>query len=191
MILMLFGLALFLGTHILTTRRDTRAALIARIGEGPYKALYSVVALAGLLATAYGFGAWRAEGPAQLWYPPVWLRHLNNLLMLIASICAVAAYVPSRIRARLKHPLLVAVKTWALAHLLVNGDVAGITLFGAILAWAVFDRISLKRRGGPLPVAPAGWAGDVVAVVGGLVLYAALAFYFHPYVVGVPVMPPT
>jgi len=191
MILMLLGLALFVGAHVFTTRREARAAAIARIGEGPYKGLYSAVSLLGLVLTAYGFGLWRAAVPTELWAPPLWLRHLNNLLMLIACICAVAAYVPSRIRARLRHPLLVAVKTWALAHLLVNGDVAGITLFGVILAWAVFDRISLKRRGAPDPVAPTGWTGDIVAVAGGLVLYAALAFYFHPYVVGVPVMPPT
>lgn len=189
MILMLAGLVLFLGAHVFTTRREARAALIGKIGEGPYKGLYSAVSAAGLVMTAYGYAMWRAEGPAQLWDPPVAMRHITLLLMLFASIFVVAAYVPSHIRATLKHPLLVAVKTWAFSHLLANGDAATITLCVLVLAWAVYDRIALKRRGNPLPVAPAGWGGDVVAVIGGLVLYAALAFLFHPYVVGVPVMP--
>lgn len=189
MVLMLAGLALFIGMHVFSTRRQARADLIARIGEGPYKGLYSLVSVLGIVLAAYGFGEWRASGPAQLYDPPVGLRHLALLLMLFASIFAVASQVPSHIRTRMKHPLLVAVKTWALAHLLSNGDAATVTLCVLILAWAIFDRIALKRRGAPVPAAPAGWGGDVVAVVGGLVLYAALAFLFHPYVVGVPVMP--
>lgn len=189
MITMLIGLVLFLGAHVFTTRRAARAAVIARIGEGPYKGLYALVSTIGLLLTAYGFGEWRSEGPRVLYDPPTGLRHLTLLLMLFASIALVAAYVPSHIRARLKHPMLVAVKIWALAHVLANGDVASLTLFLIVLAWAVYDRISVKKRGEPLPVAPSGWGGDLVAVAGGLVLYAALAFLFHPYVVGVPVMP--
>lgn len=189
MILMLAGLALFIAAHVFTTRREARAALIERIGEGPYKGLFSAVSAAGIVMTAYGYGDWRAAGPAQIWEPPVAMRHITLLLMLFASIFAVAAYVPSHIRASLKHPLLVAVKTWAVAHLLANGDAATMTLCIVVLAWAVYDRISVKRRGVPPPMAPAGWGGDVVAVIAGLVLYAALAFLFHPYVVGVPVMP--
>ncbi|MCK0195400.1 NnrU family protein [Ancylobacter sp. 6x-1] len=189
MIMMFVGLLLFLGPHIFTTNRAARAAVIARIGEGPYKLLYAVVSTLGVLITAYGFGEWRSEGPRQLYHPLVAMRHVNFLLMLIASIAAVSAYVPSHIRAWLKQPLLVAVKIWALAHILVNGDAASLTLFLIILAWAVYDRIAVKRRGDPLPVAPKGWGGDVVAVLGGLVLYAALVFLFHPYVVRVPLIP--
>ncbi|HSI42194.1 MAG TPA: NnrU family protein [Xanthobacteraceae bacterium] len=189
MLLMLVGLALFLGAHVFTTRRLARAAMIGRIGEGAYKALYSLASLAGLVLAAYGFGAWRAAGSAVLWEPPAGMRHLALLLMLFACIAVVAAYVPSHIKAKLKHPMLVGVKVWALAHLLANGDLASMTLFVLVLAWAVYDRIAVKRRGVALPAAPVGWGGDVVAVAGGLVLYAALAVLFHPYVVGVPVLP--
>ncbi|MEP9352087.1 NnrU family protein [Xanthobacter sp. KR7-65] len=188
MVMMLFGLVVFLGIHVVTSLRGLRASLIAQLGEGPYKGFYSLLAASGLLLTAYGFALWRASGPTVVWDPPVALRHFTLLLMLFACIAIVAAYVPSHIKAWLKHPMLVGVKTWAVAHLLANGDIASIVLFGAVLAWAVYDRISVKRRAVPLPVAPANWAGDALAVGGGLVLYAALAYLFHPYVVGVPVM---
>lgn len=188
MAMMLLGLVVFLGIHVVTSLRDFRAALIAKLGEGAYKGFYSLLAASGLLLTAYGYALWRAAGPPVLWDPPLALRHLALLLMVFASIAIVATYVPSHIRSRLKNPMLVAVKTWALAHLLVNGDAASITLFVAVLAWAVYDRISMKRRNQPPPVPPKGYGGDALAVVGGLVLYGFLAFLFHPYVVGVPVM---
>lgn len=188
MVMMLFGLVVFLGIHVVGSLRGLRARLIANVGEGSYKAFFSLLAVSGLLLTAYGFALWRAAGPAVIWHPPVALRHLTLLLMLLASIAAVASKVPSHIKAWLKHPLLVAVKVWALAHLLANGDIAGMVLFGSILGWAVYDRISVKRRGEPLPVAPGTYAGDALAVGGGLVVYAALAYLFHPYVIGVPVL---
>ncbi|MEP9376934.1 NnrU family protein [Aquabacter sp. CN5-332] len=188
MAMMLLGLVVFLGIHVVTSLRDFRATLIGKLGEGAYKGFYSLLAVSGLLLTAYGYALWRAAGPAVLWDPPLALRHLTLLLMVFACIAIVATYVPSHIRSRLKHPMLVAIKTWALAHLLANGDVASMTLFIAVLAWAVYDRISMKRRNPPPPVAPKGYGGNVLAVVGGLVLYGVLAFLFHPYVVGVPVM---
>lgn len=188
MVMMLIGLVVLLGVHVVSSLPDLRASLVGKLGEGNYKGYYSVLAGGGLLLTAYGFALWRAAGPLQLWIPPMGMRHLTLLLMVFSSICIVAAYVPSHIRTRLKHPMLVGVKTWAVAHLLANGDTASMTLFLAVLAWAVYDRISLKRRAVAIPPAPAGYGGDAVAVVGGLVLYAVLAFLFHPYVVGVPVM---
>ena len=188
MAMMLLGLALFLGGHFVTTRRGLRADLIARLGERQYKGYYSLIAASGLLLTAYGYALWRASGPAVLWDPPVWTRHITLLLMVFSSIAIVAAYVPSHVKAMLKHPMLVGVKIWALAHLLANGDVASMVLFLAVLAWAVSARIAAKRRGDPLPVAPRGYGGDLIAVAGGLALYVVLAFLFHPYVVGVPVM---
>lgn len=188
MILMLAGLALFVAIHILAACRKTGSGGLAGMGTTTYRIIHGVVALAGVLMIAYGFGQWRAEGPAQLYVPPVGLRHLALILMLFACIFAVAALVPSHIKARLKFPFLVAIKTWALAHLLANGDAATVTLAVVILAWAVVLRIMAKRRGAPLPVAPANWWGDLVAVVGGVVLYAFLAFWFHPHIVGVPVM---
>lgn len=188
MILMLVGLALFVAIHLAAARRKAGASALAGMSTTSYRVLHAVVAVAGLLLIAYGFGQWRAEGPAQLYDPPVGLRHLALLLMLIASIAAVAALVPSHIKAWLKFPFLVAIKIWALAHLLANGDAATVTLSVIILGWAVALRILAKRRGAPLPVAPSGWWGDLVAVVGGVVLYAVLAFWFHPHIVGVPVM---
>ena len=188
MILMLAGLVLFVAVHVFTTLRGARDAAIAQLGLIPYRAVYSLLSIAGVLMIAYGYADWRAAGPAQLWEPPVAMRHVAATLMLLSTIALGGYFAPSHIRAWLKHPMLVAVKIWALAHLLANGDAATLTLAAAILAWAVYDRIAVKRRGTPLPVAPAGWGGDIVAVVIGLVLYAVLAFWFHPYVVGVPVM---
>ena len=118
------------------------------------------------------------------------LKHLNVLLMLPAVILVVAAYIRGRIYATLKHPMLAGVKLWAFGHLLANGDLGGIILFGSFLAWAVFDRISLKRRADPgSPPIPVGGVGnDLIAVAVGVVAYLALAFAFHPVVIGVPVM---
>jgi uncharacterized membrane protein len=186
--ILILGLVLFIGTHLVTTQRDTRAALIARVGEGPYKGLYSAASIIGVVLIGWGFGIYRATGWIDVWYPPNWTRHLAALLVLIASICVVAAYSPGRIKVTLKHPMLVGVKLWAFAHLMSNGDLGSIILFGSILGWAVVDRISLKRRtdpGGP-PIPVGGIAKDVVAVIGGTALFLVLGFLFHPYVVGVP-----
>ena len=186
--ILILGLVIFIGTHLVTTQRDTRAALIARVGEGPYKGLYSAASIIGVVLIGWGFGIYRATGWIDVWYPPNWTRHVAVLLVWIASICLVAAYSPGRIKVTLKHPMLVGVKLWAFAHLMSNGDLGSIVLFGSILGWAVFDRISLKRRtdpGGP-PIPVGGIAKDVVAVIGGTALFVVLGFLFHPYVVGVP-----
>jgi len=186
--IMMLGLAVFIGMHLVTTQRDQRAALIARMGEGGYKGLYSAVSIVGVVLIAWGFGRYRATGWIDVWYPPLWTRHVTVALMWIASIVLVAAYSPGRIKATLKHPMLVGVKLWAAAHLMSNGDLGSIVLFGSILAWAVFDRISLKHRtdpGGP-PIPVGGLRQDIIAVVGGTILYLLLGFLFHPWVVGVP-----
>jgi len=186
--IMIGGLVLFIGTHLLTTRRETRAALIARLGEGGYKGLYSVASIIGVVLIGWGFGTYRATGWVDIWYPPAWTRHITVALMWIASICVVAAYSPGRIKTTLKHPMLVGVKVWAFAHLVSNGDLGSIILFGSILGWAVFDRISLKRRTDPGgPVIPVGGRRqDIIALIGGTILYLLLGFLFHPLVVGVP-----
>jgi len=186
--IMILGLAVFIGTHLVTTQREARARLIARFGEGTYKGLYSLASIIGVVLIGWGFGMYRASGWIDVWYPPAWTRHVTALLVLIASICLVAAYSPGRIKTALKHPMLVGVKLWAFAHLISNGDLGSIILFGSILGWAVFDRISLKPRtdpGGP-PIPAGGPMKDVVAVGGGTVLFLVLGFLFHPYVVGVP-----
>jgi uncharacterized membrane protein len=127
----------------------------------------------------------------QLWSPPAFMRHITVGLMLFAVIFAVAAFIPSHIKTRLKHPMLASIKTWALAHLLSNGDLGSILLFGGFLAWGVYARIAAKRRGdlGPQS-APAGWFNDVLVVAIGVVVYLALGYAFHPAVIGVPVFGP-
>jgi len=186
--ILILGLIVFLGGHAFTMWRDARAALVASFGERGYKALYSVVALIGLALLVYGYGQYRAAGMIPVWEPPPWTRHVTFLLMLLALILLPAAYIPSHIKAAVKHPMITAVKTWAFAHLLVRGDLGSILLFGGFLAWGVLARISMKRRA-PDPVAPAGWGGDALVVVIGLALYAGVILWFHPAVIGVPLMP--
>jgi len=182
------GLIVFIGAHVFVTMRAQRAAVIARIGEGPYKGLMALVSLVGIILIGYGFGAYRASGYIVVWEPPAWTRHVTVALMWPATVCVVAAYSRGNIWRKLKHPMLVGVKTWAVAHLISNGDLGSIILFGAILAWAVYDRITLKRRTDPgaPPIPVRGTRNDIIAVVIGTLLYLALGFWFHPYVVGVP-----
>jgi uncharacterized membrane protein len=187
---MIVGLVLFLGAHTFTTQRDLRARLIATLGEGGYKIGYALVSLAGLAVIVWGFSHYRASGWIEVWSPPKALKHLNTALMLPAVILVVAAYLRGRIYTAVKHPMLAGVKLWAFGHLLANGDLGGIILFGSFLAWAVFDRISLKRRTDPgaPPIPVGGITNDLIAVAVGIVAYLALAFAFHPVVIGVPVM---
>jgi uncharacterized membrane protein len=189
LLVMILGLVLFLGVHTLTTQREMRARLIGSWGEGGYKIGYALVSLAGLALIVWGFAHYRAEGMIEIWTPPRALKHLTEALMLPAVILVVAAYIRGRIFTTLKHPMLAGVKLWAVAHLLANGDLGSIILFGSFLAWAVFDRISLKRRADPgAPPIPVGGVGnDLIAVAVGVVAYLALGFAFHPVVIGVPV----
>ena len=187
---MIVGLALFLGAHTLTTQRELRARFIASMGEGGYKIGYALVSLAGLALIVWGFANYRATGWIDVWYPPTAFKHITVALMLPAVIMVVASYIRGRIYTVLKHPMLAGVKLWAVAHLLANGDLGSIILFGSFLGWAVFDRISLKHRtdaGGP-PIPVGGASNDLIAVAVGIVVYLALAFAFHPVVIGVPVM---
>jgi uncharacterized membrane protein len=190
LLVMIVGLVLFLGAHTLTTQRDLRARLIKAMGDSGYKIAYALVSLAGLVLIVWGFGHYRASGWIEVWSPPRALKHLNMALMLPAVILVVAAYLRGRIYTAVKHPMLAGVKLWAFGHLLANRDLGGIILFGSFLAWAVFDRISLKRRadaGGP-PIPVGGVGNDLIAVAVGIVVYLALAFAFHPVVIGVPVI---
>lgn len=190
LLILIAGLVLFLGVHVLTTLRDRRAALIARLGESGYKILYALISFAGIGLIAWGFSIYRATGWINVWYPPVAMRHIALALMLPAVVLVVASYIRGRIYSTVKHPMLAGVKLWALLHLLANGDLGSIILFGSVLAWAVYDRISLKRRADPgAPPIPVGGPGnDLIAVAVGVVVYAALAFAFHPLVIGVPVI---
>jgi hypothetical protein len=187
---MILGLVMFLGVHTLTTQRALRARLVGTMGEGSYKIGYAAVSLAGLALIVWGFAQYRATGLIGVWTPPKAFKHITVALMLPAVILVAASYIRGRIYTTLKHPMLAGVKLWAAAHLIANGDLGAIILFGSILAWAVFDRISLKHRtdpGGP-PIAIGGPGNDLIAVAVGVVAYLALAFAFHPVVIGIPVI---
>jgi uncharacterized membrane protein len=187
---MILGLVLFFAAHTFTTKREARAQAIVRLGEGTYKILYALISLAGLVLIVWGFAHYRAAGMWNVWEPPTFLKHITIALMLPAVILVVASYIRGRIFATLKHPMLAGIKLWAAGHLLANGDVGSIILFGSFLGWAVYDRISLKHRtdpGGP-PIPVGGVTNDLIAVAIGVVAYLALVFAFHPVVIGVPVI---
>ena len=184
----ILGLIVFLGAHVFVSRRNERAALISWIGRGPYLGLFTLVSIVGLVLIGFGFARYRAEGLIPVWYPPAWTRQIVVAAMWPASIAVVAAYIPGDIKRVLKHPMLVGVKIWAVAHLCANGDLGGMILFAAVLAWAVYDRITLKRRSDPgaPPIPLGGRRNDIIAVVVGTILYLALGFVFHPIVIGLP-----
>lgn len=190
LLLLVAGLVLFTGGHAVSTRRALRARLIGSIGELGYKLLYSLVAIAGIWLMTHGFAQYRATGWVDVWSPPPVLRLIASGLMWPALVMVAAAYLRGRIYTTLRHPMLAGVKLWAVAHLLANGDLGSLLLFGGLLAWAVFDRISLKRRGdaGGPPIPVGGVGNDVLAVVVGTAAYAALALVFHPVVIGVAVI---
>ncbi|WP_027579574.1 NnrU family protein [Bradyrhizobium sp. Ai1a-2] len=190
LLVMILGLLLFFAVHTLTTQRSLRARCIDVMGEGGYKIGYSVVSAVGLALIIWGFARYRATGWIDVWYPPTFMKHITIALMLPAVILVVASYIRGRIYTTLKHPMLAGIKLWAAAHLLANGDLGSIILFGSFLAWAVFDRISLKHRtdAGAPPIPVGGAGNDMIAVAVGVVAYVALAFAFHPVVIGVPVV---
>jgi uncharacterized membrane protein len=188
MTLLLLGLVLFLGTHSVRIFADGwRAQRVSAMGLNTWKGVYSVVSIAGFVLIIYGYGAARLE-PVVLYAPPVWTRHLASLLTIPAFILLVAAYVPgTRIKRAVGHPMVLGVKTWAVAHLLANGMLADVLLFGAFLAWAVLDYISARKRdraaGTVYVVGPV--TRDVIAVVVGLVAWAVFAFWLHRVLIGI------
>ena len=191
MALMILGLVIFFAVHTFTTLRVRREAAITRLGAMPYRALYSILSIIGFVLIVKGYGDYRAAGYTSLWDPPRGLRHAAVLLMWPASIALAATYAPAGvIKAKLKHPMLVGVKIWALAHLLANGDAGSVILFGAFLGWSVYDRIAIKRRGetsAAVSGTPAGFGrGDIVAIAGGTVAYAVM-LKLHSVLIGVSV----
>jgi uncharacterized membrane protein len=189
MTLLIVGIIVFLGIHTLPTNPGLREALVGRLGETGYKVLFSLLSVAGFVLLVYCF----AHAPLiPVWSPPAWTRWVAVVLMLPAFIFLVAAYVPGQIKAKLKHPFLVAIKTWALAHLIANGDLASIVLFGAFLAYAVYDRITLKRRQPTSLIGVPGTGGarnDLIAVVLGLVFYLLFLVWLHPLLIGTAPLP--
>ena len=185
---LLLGLLVFLGVHSLRIVAPAwREAQIARLGEGPWKGLYSLASAVGLGLIVWGYAQSRTA-PVDLWLPPLWTRHLAVLLVWPAFILLTAAYVPgTRIKAKLHHPMLLGVKLWAAAHLLANGRLADLLLFGGFLLWAVLDFRSARGRdraaGTPYP--PGQGARDLVALVIGTLAWAVFAFWAHAWLFGV------
>jgi uncharacterized membrane protein len=184
--ILVLGLILFLGMHsIAIAAPGLRARAVAAMDEGAWKGLYALVSLAGFVLLVYGFTVAR-HSPVVLYTPPHFLHHVTFLLMLPVFPLIFAAYLPGRIKSALKHPMLAAVKFWALAHLLANGTLADVALFGAFLAWAVLDRISLKRRA-PLGLrtVPPRPFNDLIAVLLGLAVYGLFIGWAHRWLIGV------
>lgn len=186
MAIFLAGLVLFLGVHSISIINDPwRNRMVDKIGEIPWKGIYSLVAIAGLIMLVWGYGLARYD-TTQLYSPPTWLQHISLLLLLPVFPLLIAAYLPGRIKAAAKHPMLLAVKLWALSHLLANGSVISVILFGSILAWAVVDRISLKHRNQrPTPGIPSTQFNDILAVVAGIGMYIAFVLWLHNLLFGV------
>lgn len=189
MMQLILGLVLFLGIHSLSiVALPARNAMAARMGEWPFKGLYALVAIVGFVLIVRGYGQARLD-PTVLYVLPDWTRHVAMLIMLPVFPALLAAYLPGRISQVLGHPMLVAVKAWALAHLLVNGTLADVVLFGGFLAWAVADRISMKRRPQrDIPRAPKSAFNDIIAVVGGLGIYLAFVFWLHASLIGIAIV---
>jgi uncharacterized membrane protein len=185
---LILGLVVFLGVHSVRIVADGwRTRTLARVGEGTFKGVYSVLSLAGFALMVWGFGVAR-ETPLQLWSPPTGLRHAASLLTLIAFVLLAAAYVPrNAIKARLHHPMVLGVKSWALAHLVSTGAVAHLVLFGSFLLWGVLDYIASRRRDRTLGTQyPAGTlAGTGMTLVVGVLAWAAFAFWLHGVLIGI------
>ena len=188
MALLILGLALFLGVHSARVFAEgARTGFIAQRGENAWKGLYSVLSIAGFVLLIWGYGLARQQ-PVVLWTPPTWARHLAALLTLPAFVLLVAAYVPGNsIKARLHHPMVLGIKTWAFAHLLANGMLAQALLFGSFLIWAALSFRAARQRDRLAQVvyAPGRLGPTLVTVAVGLVAWAALAFWAHGALIGV------
>ena len=182
------GLIIFLGVHSVRIVADGwRTHTVQRMGEGAYKGLYSLLSVLGFGLIVYGFGVAR-ETPVLLWAPPMGMRHAASLFTLIAFVLLAAAYVPrNAIKARVHHPMVLAVKSWALGHLLANGTVAHVVLFGAFLAWAVVNFIAARRRDRVAGTQyPSGTlVGTAITVVVGIAAWALFAFKLHGLLIGI------
>lgn len=187
-LILILGLAIFLGSHSVRIVADGwRNAMVARLGIWGWKGLISLPSLLGFWLLVWGFAAMRAE-PVVLWQPPVWTRHLASLLTLPAFMLVVAAYVPgNRLKAMLGHPMVAGVKLWALAHLLANGNLADLLLFGGFLVWSVFSFRAARQRDRAAGVCyPAGPASrTVIVIIAGALVWAVFAMLLHAPLIGV------
>jgi uncharacterized membrane protein len=192
MAMLILGLVLFLGVHSTRIVADGwRTRTIARVGELPWKGVYTLLSIAGFVLLVWGYGQAR-HNPVVLWQPPRGMNHLAALLMVVSFVLLVATYVPrNAIKSAVHHPMVIAVKLWALAHLLANGTLADVLLFGAFLVWAVFSfRAARARdRANRVTYAPGRPAGTAITIFLGLVLWSAFAFWAHAWLIGVRPLP--
>jgi len=188
MLILIAGLIVFLGVHSLRIVADGwRSRQVERFGEGLWKGIYSVVSIAGFVLLVWGFGIAR-QHPVLLYAPPLWLRHVNALLTLIAFVLLVAAYVPrNRIKAAIGHPMIAAVKVWAFGHLLATGMLHDVVLFGAFALWAVADFAASRRRDrrNGVTYPGGGLLNDALVVAIGIAAWAGFAFWLHARWIGV------
>jgi uncharacterized membrane protein len=186
--MLILGLVLFLGVHSTRIVADGwRTTMLARLGEGPWKGLYALLSLIGFALLVWGYGLARQQ-PVALWQPPAGMRHVAALLMLIAFVLLAATYVPrNAVKARLHHPMVLAVKVWALAHLLSNGNLADVLLFGGFLLWAALSFRAARARdratGASYPAGNA--AGTAMTLLVGIAAWAVFAFWAHALLIGV------
>lgn len=187
MVYLIVGLAMFLAAHSISIVNERwRDRIAERIGVWPWKGIYSLVAIPGFVLICWGYGLARQE-PLVLYTPPAWMHHIAMLLMVFVFPLFLAANLPGRIKTAVRHPLLAATKIWAFAHLLVNGSLADVLLFGSFLIWAVLDRISMKgRTQRPIPSAPASTMNDAAALIVGLLIFGGFVVWGHKALIGVP-----
>ncbi len=185
MLFLIAGLVIFFAIHLVTmVAPQWREAKIASVGENKWKGLYSLSSMVGFVLIIWGYSKARPDA-LELFTPPDWGPHLALLLMAIAFVLMMAGNLPAgKIKQAVKHPFILAIKIWAFAHLVVNGDLASAILFGSFLIYAVWNRINLKRRGAEDPVAVSS-TSDIIAVVSGLVIWAAVVYWLHELAIGV------
>ncbi|MDD7908928.1 NnrU family protein [Pseudovibrio sp. SPO723] len=193
MLILVLGLIVFLGCHMLPTFVGLHDSLKTKMGDGPYRLAFSAVSAIGITLIVIGYGDARFAGYLPIYDPPIWMRHLVLLLMLPVFVLFAAAYLPGHIKKRTKHPMILSVKIWALAHLLANGEPQSLLLFGGFLAWGVIDRISLKKRdlaqGGPAQVDMShAVRNDAIALIIGLGIYLLFVWKLHELIIGVSVI---
>lgn len=181
---LIFGLCVFFGIHLLPTFPALRRGLFERLGEGSYKGVFSLLALIGLILTAVGM---RERDIITIWEPPIFLSHLNLVLMLPVFILLAAAYMPCNMKRFTRHPMLWGVTFWAVAHLLANGDLGSIVLFGSFLVYSLYDMWSANRRGAEKSIMISPVIYDTGVATVGIVVYV-LFFFLHPYIIGVPII---
>lgn len=183
------GLIIFFAVHSISIVDESwRDRMVAKMGVGPWKGIYSVVATIGFFLIIWGYGL-ACQESAIIYFSVPWLMHLSMLLLIPVFPLLLATYSPGRIRAVTKHPMLIATILWAFAHLLVNGRLTDILLFGSFLVWSVLDLFSMRQRvQRPVPSAPASRFNDLIILVLGLALYGMFVVWLHSMLIGVPLV---